>query len=118
MRCRKSETSPFPKEKYAKNHRPLELIHSDVCGPFHVDSVGGSRYFVTFVDDYSRYVTVYTLTAKSEAFDKFVDFVIMSENKFGVEIQNFELEGELGVKLKKFRSDGGGEYVSSRFIEF
>ena len=114
----KAKRLPFPKKSTRKTTRPLELIHSDVCGPFHVDSVGGSRYFVTFVDDYSRYVTVYMLTAKSEAFDKFVDFVIMSENKFGVEIQNFELEGELGVKLKKFRSDGGGEYVSSRFIEF
>ena len=114
----KSKRLPFPKKSNRKTSRPLELIHSDVCGPFHLTSVGGSRYFVTFVDDYSRYVTVYMLKSKHEAFDKFVDFVIMSENKFGIEIQNFELEGELGLKLKKFRSDGGGEYISSRFIEF
>ena len=58
------------------------------------------------------------LKSKDEAFDKFVDYVIMSENKFGIKINDFELEGELGLKLKKFRSDGGGEYISKRFIEF
>ena len=114
----KSKRVPFPKKSDRKTTRPLELVHSDVCGPFHVDSVGGSRYFVTFVDDYSRYVTVFMIKSKSEAFDKFVDFVIMSENKFGVKVQDFELEGELGLKLKKFRSDGGGEYISNRFLEF
>ena len=58
------------------------------------------------------------MNAKDEAFDKFVDFVIMAENQFGVKIQDFELEGELGLKLKKLRSDGGGEYISKRFVEF
>ena len=42
----------------------------------------------------------------------------MSENKFGVEMQDFQLEGELGLKLNKFRSDGGGEYISTRFLDF
>jgi hypothetical protein len=30
----------------------LEVVHSDVCGPFDVNSLGGNRYFITFVDDY------------------------------------------------------------------
>ena len=114
----KAKRLPFPKKSNRKTSRPLELVHSDVCGPFHIDSVGGSKYFVTFVDDYSRYVTVYMLKSKGEAFDKFVDFVISAENKFGIEMQDFELEGELGLKLKKFRSDGGGKYISKRFLEF
>ena len=118
MCCWKIKRVPFPKKSERKTSRPLELVHSDVCGPFHVDSVGGSRYFVSFVDDYSRYVTVFMIKSKSEAFDKFVDFVILSENKFGIKVQDFELEGELGLKLKKFRSDGGGEYISKRFLEF
>ena len=114
----KSKRNPFPKRSERKSTRPLELIHSDVCGPIHVESVGGSRYFITFVDDYSRFVTVYMLKTKDEALNKFMEFVAMAENGLGVKMQNFRLEGELGVSLKKFRSDGGGEYVSKRFLEF
>jgi hypothetical protein len=35
------------------------LIHSDVWGPSPINSIGGSRYFVVFVDDYSSYSWVY-----------------------------------------------------------
>ena len=42
----------------------LELVYSDVCGPFEVESLGGNRYFVTFIDDASRKVWVYLLKAK------------------------------------------------------
>ena len=51
--------------------RKLELVHSDVCGPLQVESIGGSRYFVTFVDDYSRCVSVYFIKHKAEVFEKF-----------------------------------------------
>ena len=50
----KQTRNPFPKEA-VRSKKALELIHSDVCGPMPVNSVGGSRYFVTFVDDYTRY---------------------------------------------------------------
>ena len=45
----------------------LDLIHSDFCGPMSVDSIGGSRYFMTFVDNYSRKIYVYFLKRKSGA---------------------------------------------------
>lgn len=54
-----------------RNRRPtlqreiLELVHSDVCGPFKITSTGGARYFVTFVDDYSRKIWVYFLAHKN-----------------------------------------------------
>ena len=114
----KSSRNPFPKKSTQKSTKPLQLVHSDVCGPLHIDSVGGSRYFVTFIDDFSRYVTVYAMKSKSEALDRFVDFALAAENKFGVKMKNFQFEGELGLKITKFRSDGGGEYVSKRFFEF
>ena len=47
---------------------PLQLIHSDVCGPLNVAALGGYYYFVTFIDDYSRYGYVYLLKHKSETF--------------------------------------------------
>ena len=50
-----------PKESQHRATKLLEVIHSDVCGPMQVDSVGGSRYLLTFTDDFSRYKTVYFL---------------------------------------------------------
>ncbi len=44
----------------------LDLVHSDVLGPANVPSLGGSRYFITFIDDYSKWTTVYTMRNKSE----------------------------------------------------
>ena len=45
-----------------QSKRKLELVHSDVCGPLElqVESIGGSRYFVTIIDDYSKCVSVHT----------------------------------------------------------
>lgn len=52
----------------------LELIHSNLCGPMSVQAHGGYEYFVTFIDDYSRYGYVYLFLRKSECFDSFKTF--------------------------------------------
>lgn len=44
---------------------PLELVHTDLCGPMQAESIGGNRYFLTFIDDYSRMCWVYFLRNKS-----------------------------------------------------
>ena len=49
---------PFPKKSEKKTCQPLEMIHSDLCGPMNVDSIGGSKYLLTLTDDYTRYVSV------------------------------------------------------------
>ena len=49
----------------------LELIHSDIFGPMNVDSEEGSRFFESFIDDYSWFITVYMIKDKSDAFTKF-----------------------------------------------
>lgn len=46
---------------------PLELIHSDVCGPMSVESAGHARYFVTMLDDHSKLCAVVSLRQKSDA---------------------------------------------------
>ena len=63
------------------------------------------RYFITFIDDCSRYCYVYLLKHKDEALDKF----IMYKN---------EAETQIGKVLKRLRSDRGGEYTSTLFNEF
>ena len=49
----------------------LGLIHTDVCGPLGTQATSGFSYFVTFMDDFSRYGCVYLMKDKSETFDKF-----------------------------------------------
>ncbi|RVX02180.1 Retrovirus-related Pol polyprotein from transposon TNT 1-94 [Vitis vinifera] len=64
---------PFPLKGNRVND-VLELIHSDLCGPMSVQARGGFEYFVTFIDDYSRYGYIYLLRRKSECFEKFKAF--------------------------------------------
>jgi hypothetical protein len=57
----------------------LERVYSDVCGPIEVPTLGGNRYFVTFIDDASRKVWVYLLKTKDQVFDIFQQFHAMVE---------------------------------------
>ena len=82
--------------------KPLELVHTDVCGPMRLQAKGGYAYFVTFIDDYSRYGFVYLRRQKSETFNKFREY------KAGAEKQ-------LVVHIKQLRSDRGGEYLFGEF---
>ncbi|CDF39395.1 unnamed protein product [Chondrus crispus] len=64
----KATRSVIPKQRSSSRAQNcLDLVHSDVCGPLEVQSVGSSRYFITFVDDHSTWVVVYTMRNKSEA---------------------------------------------------
>ncbi|KAL6533177.1 hypothetical protein OROMI_027289 [Orobanche minor] len=69
-----------------KGHTPsrkenvLDLIHSDVCGPMKTRTIGGCRYFVTFIDDHSRKVWAYTLKSKDQVLDVFKEFWTSSSN--------------------------------------
>ena len=57
--------------KENRSKKILNYIHSDVWGPAPTKSHGGARYFVTFMDDYSRKLWVYFMREKSEVFEKF-----------------------------------------------
>lgn len=100
----KQQRLPFPKNSNSKTTKPLELVHTDVS-VMNVKSIGGSKYFVTFIDDFSRFFTVYMLKSKDEVFLRFKEFLKMAENL-------------TGQKLKRLRSDNGGEYVSVEFSQF
>jgi hypothetical protein len=59
----------------------LEIIHTDICGPFPVKSVDGYDSFITFIYDYSRYGYIYPIKERSEALDKFKIFKAEVENQ-------------------------------------
>ena len=67
----KQAKKTMPKIATHNTTRILELVHSDVCGPFKINSTGGARYFVTFVDDFSRKLWIYFVSHKDQVLEKF-----------------------------------------------
>ncbi|KAE8880413.1 hypothetical protein PF005_g18175 [Phytophthora fragariae] len=92
-------------EKTVKSAEVLDLIHSDVMGPMQTMTPGGCAYAVMFIDDFSRHVTVYFMKKKAEVLEKFKRFKTVMENA-------------TERKIKRIRSDNGGEYTGRLFKEF
>ena len=80
----------------------LDIVHSDVCGPFNVSTMGGARYFVTFIDNHSRWCVVYLLKRKDEVFEKFTQYKNMVENI-------------TGRNVKALQTDNGTEFCNEKF---
>ena len=100
----KQAKNAFPHDKNVSKN-VLELVHSDVRGLAKTASMGGCRFYVTFIDDHTRKVWVYFMKEKSEVFTHFQDFKALVEKQTGNYIQCL-------------RSDGGGEYISNEFTNF
>ena len=101
----KTHVLPFPKVSYHRSTCIMDMIHTDIFGPVATPSIGHSKYIVTFIDDYSRFVWVRFLKYKSEVFDVFTELLLLLENS-------------TGHKLKTLRSDQGGEYMSNKFQSY
>ncbi|KAL0330178.1 UNVERIFIED_CONTAM: Retrovirus-related Pol polyprotein from transposon RE2 [Sesamum radiatum] len=77
----KQHKKPFPSGTSWRAKAVLELIHTDVCGPMRTPSHEQNRYFILFIDDYSRMTWVYFMREKSEVFKVFKKFKNLVENK-------------------------------------
>ena len=82
----------------------LELVHSDVCDMHSNPTRGGKKYFVTFIDDFSKFCYIYLLHSKDEILSKFMVYKI-------------EFENQCNVKIKQLRSNRGGEYHFPEYCE-
>lgn len=101
--------------KQARKHVPtranfsaskvLELVHGDLCGPITPETASGKKYIFLLVDDFSRVMWVYLLKAKGEALMAFKNFRALVED--GIE-----------RKVKTFRTDRGGEFMSNDFKRY
>ena len=96
--------NPFPSSK-TRASKPLELIHTDLHGPFKTRTMSGFLYWITFIDDYTRFHALMFLKAKSEAFTAFKRYKAYAENL-------------LNAKILCMCIDKGGEYMSNEFINF
>ena len=83
----------------------MELVHTNLCRPIEIESYSGGKYFILFVDDYSRMMTIMYLKEKFEAFQKFKWYLV-------------RVEKETKKNLKCLRSSRGGEFISNEFNEF
>ena len=83
----------------------LTLVHTDVCGPFDVPTRDNFVYFITFIDDLSRYGYVYLMRHKSEDFEKFKEF-------------RHEVKKQTEKLIKILRSDREGEYLSRKLLDY
>ncbi|WKA08320.1 hypothetical protein VitviT2T_026051 [Vitis vinifera] len=90
-------TTKTRNEKIDKCGSTLDLIHIEICGPMTPTALGGYKYFITFIDDFSRYGYVELIHEKSDSLNVFKAF------KAKVELQ-------LGKPIKAVKSDRGGEY--------
>jgi len=59
----------------------LEVVHSDIYGPFEIPTLGGSKYFISFVDEHTRMLWLYTIKLKSEALEVFKNIKILVEKE-------------------------------------
>ncbi|XP_020590476.1 uncharacterized protein LOC110031568 [Phalaenopsis equestris] len=99
--CIKGKQTNKSKKGAKRSTNLLEIIHTDICCP-DMDIVS-PKYFVTFIDDYSRYMYLYLLRSKDKTLDAFKIF-------------KAEVENQCGKQIKIVRSDRGGEYYG-RYTE-
>ena len=100
--CIQAKITKKPFSKVNRNTHLLKLVHTNICEFNGQLTRGGNRYFITFIDDSSRYTYVYLLKSKDKAFDMFKCYKNIVEN----------LKEK---KIKILRSDRGGVYFPTEF---
>src|SRR5262249_29873482 len=96
--CAESKMTKKPFPNVQRETELLSLIHIDLGDLKQTMTRGGKKYCITLIDDFSRYTKVYLLINKDEAFDIFL-------------LYKAEVENQLNKRIKRVRSDRGGEYV-------
>ncbi|KAD4384941.1 hypothetical protein E3N88_25109 [Mikania micrantha] len=97
VKCLKGKMTTATKKGATRSSNLLEIIHTDISGPYTIAGITGHTSFITFIDDYSRYMYLYLIKDKSESLTTFKDY-------------KTEVENQLDLKIKVVRSDRGGEY--------
>lgn len=104
--CRlgKSSRLPFVASSFVAS-RPLKRIHCDLWGPSPVLSIQGFRFYVVFIDHYTKFCWFYPLRCKSDFYEIFIKFQALPQN-----------QGQ--ATISTFQCDGGGEFTSHRFLKY
>ena len=92
--CVEAKLTKAPFKSVERKTEPLELIHTDVCDLKFIQTRGDKKYFITFIDDCTRYCYVYLLRSKDKTLEMF-------------KLYKTEVENQLGKTIKMVRSDRG-----------
>jgi transposase InsO family protein len=103
--ARKQVSVPHPPKSIMTTIQPLELIHMDVFGPVAYLSLGGNKYGLVTVDDYSRFTWVFFVFDKYQVQEKVKIFIRRAQKEFG-------------LPIKKVRSDNRTEFKNTQVEEF
>jgi len=99
----KHTMTSFPRSCDRKAIIPFELVHIDLVGPIEVELLGGAKYAMVIIDEYSRWLTVYGLSSKSQSFNTFKQYLL-----------DVQAMGS-GHRVKGIRSDNAAEFRSNEF---
>ncbi|GJZ67012.1 zinc finger, CCHC-type containing protein [Tanacetum coccineum] len=102
--CMHTKITRLPFPTIQRSSKILELVHSDVCDLHATPTIGGKKYFATFIDDYSRYCYVYLLHSKDKVLEKF-------------RIYKNEVELKCDTRIKCLWTDRGGEHYDPRYFQ-
>lgn len=104
--CIKGKLSPTKfSESKRREKEPLRLVHSNLCGPMQTATPSGNKYFLTLIDDYSRFTVVRLLKSKDEVPGVIKEYIAAMSTRFN-------------RKPFALRTDNGKEYVSSELSNF
>jgi len=100
---------PFPVSTNA-SQCPFDLVHVDIWGPFSVQSINGSRFFFTIVDDFSRYTWIYLMHSKFQTRFIVQSFFTMVNTHFNLRIKSLRFDNGVELKMNDFFSHQGTLY--------
>lgn len=108
MKCKvcienKMRNLPFENNR-SRAKEILEIVHTDLNGPHRNLGMNGEKYFLTFIDDYSKAAKVFTIKSKDEVYKCLVEYINEVENK-------------TGKTIKKLRCDNGKEYLNKNIYQ-
>jgi hypothetical protein len=104
----KQARAPIPTSTTTRATRPLERVHMDIWGPAPCESLGGQLYYLVIVDDYSRWMTLYSMRYKSDA--------LLLFQAFTARVETFH--SAAGHRITHVRTDNGGEFTSTLMKAF
>jgi hypothetical protein len=102
----KQHPLPFPVNDSTSN-KIFDLVHCDIWGPFSTDSLNGVKYFLTIVDDFSRFTWVHLMVSKSQTRYLLVSFINLVADQFNTMVKILRSENGIEFQMPEFYQSKG-----------
>lgn len=84
---KRKHTKHTSKKRATRSTQPLEIIYTDISGPYNVPTFGGEKHFITFIDEFSRYSYIYLLYEKSQLVNSLEAFFNKVERQLDINVK-------------------------------